>query len=549
MIERAAIYSRVSTARQNAEDKVSIEDQEERCRAVCESKGWRIVRVYDEGDASGGTAQRGEFQRMLADARDGHFDVIVVREVSRLSRVAQARRAIEELMIEWGLAVCNARTGMVYSEGEGLGASLIWTVEAKMAEAELAERSFRTRMGMQGKAERGEPPGAKAPYGYRWTGRPDSKLIVDEASADVVRRLFDQIAAGATCAAVADELNAARIPSPGRSPNGWHAQTIYKLATRRAYIGEGEYGRVHWRRLNSEKERRAWAEQYFQRRGVWPEAIPAKIAEEGEKVWTVRTPPIVDPDVFARVNRHLSRTRKRHKAPRRKVRMLSGILRCEECGQAMKPTWTRKANGSEYDFYRCNPARKTSSQRCRVTDRTQGLSTYVSAERVEALVWRLIDDMLSDPTTLAAAVGEAQSAEEELAPVLTERLQRHEARLVKAERAWDAARRLYYAGEVSDHAYQRDKAHYEGEILMLRDELERMRAAAAERRRQDAALAEVEAISERWAEIRAALTDDERRILVQTLITDATITRDDQLTVTGTLTGVAGSREEVVGSA
>src|SRR3990172_5623907 len=101
---KAAIYCRVSTLRQNGEDKVSMEDQEERCQAVCAAKGWEVVQVYDEGDASAGTAQRNEFQAMVQAGKRGEFEVIVVREVSRLSRVAQARRAIEELMIEWGLS-------------------------------------------------------------------------------------------------------------------------------------------------------------------------------------------------------------------------------------------------------------------------------------------------------------------------------------------------------------------------------------------------------------------------------------------------------------
>ena len=76
---RAAIYARVSTARQAAEDKISMEDQEERCRAICEAKGWEITHVYDEGDASAGSAQRDEFQRMIADAKAGQFEVIVAR--------------------------------------------------------------------------------------------------------------------------------------------------------------------------------------------------------------------------------------------------------------------------------------------------------------------------------------------------------------------------------------------------------------------------------------------------------------------------------------
>src|SRR5688500_2796475 len=158
---RAAIYCRVSTAKQAADDKVSMEDQQARCEAVCAARGWEITGLYDEGDASAGTAQRGEFQRLIADAKAGKFDVIVCREVSRLSRVAQARHAIESLMVDWGLSVCNARSGMVYSESEGLGAGLIWTLEARLAEAELAEKSFRTTMGKNGKAALGQYPSGR----------------------------------------------------------------------------------------------------------------------------------------------------------------------------------------------------------------------------------------------------------------------------------------------------------------------------------------------------------------------------------------------------
>src|SRR5688572_19829336 len=131
---KAAIYARVSTERQLAEGKTSMEDQLARCRAVCESRGWEVVEVYDEGDASAGTANRSELQRLLAYTKAGSLTesdstsketslrVIVVREVSRLSRVAQARRAVEELMVEWGVGVFNAKNGMLYSESEGLGA-------------------------------------------------------------------------------------------------------------------------------------------------------------------------------------------------------------------------------------------------------------------------------------------------------------------------------------------------------------------------------------------------------------------------------------------
>lgn len=542
---RAAIYCRVSTAPQLDEGKPSMDDQLERCLKVCSTKSWEVVAVYDEGDASAGTAQRGEFQRMIADAKAGKFDVIVAREVSRLSRVAQARRVIEELMIEWGISVCNGRTGMVYSESDGLGASVIWTIEAKMAEAELAERSFRTTMGMTGKAARGEVPGAKAPYGYRWTGGPKSELVVDERESEIVRRVFDRLAAGATCASVARELTASGIPSPGNSPRGWSASTVHSMAARTAYIGEHKYGLLRWRKLNSERDRRAWAEDYLAKHGHWPSKIPAKVKEPGKQQWDVRTPPIVTGALFERVQARLTRTRKARSAAPRRVRLLAGILRCEECGRPMKSTWAKGRNGVEHFFYRCaRHIEEPSYSPCRVSDRKRNLTVYVGCDEIDGLVWGLVDEMLSDPATLAAAIDSQSAAEEQFAPAIQGRIQRHRTRLEKAEQSWDTARRMHYAGEVEDSAYQRDRLFFEREIAMLRDELARMEAALDERHRQAAAAAQLQAVATGWCTLRSLLAESEKRAIVQELIEDVTITQDDRVTVSGMLTALDGSKNE-----
>ena len=535
MIQRAAIYCRVSTARQNTEDKVSMEDQEERCRAVCQSKGWEIVHIYDEGDASAGTAQRGEFQRMLADAKTGQFDVIVVREVSRLSRVAQARHAIEDLMVNWGLSVCNARSGMTYSESDGLGASLIWTVEAKMAEAELAERSFRTVMGMRGKAQRGIHPGGRAPYGYRWTGGEQSEIVVDEETAEVVREIFRCVAEGEKGAAVAAYLNVRGLPSPGNVPRGWYTQTINKIVRQTGYYGVYQYGRRQTKRLNSERDRRGWAQVYTARHGMPPNKIPSKIKVPGTEVQEVRLPPIVDEQTWHEANDRLTRTRKRRAVSRRPA-ILLGTLRCDECGQQMKATWGIGKGGNAYYFYRCTQHLIDKSRPpCRPTHREQGLSAYVPAEAIEGKLWQLIDAMLSDHRTLAAAVGATRTEEERSEPVQQDRLRRHELKLERAVRAWDIARRVHFAGDLDAATYSRDREYYEREISMLENEVRRMRQATGERNAQTAIKEQVALISERWPEIREAVTDDERRELLHALVDDVTISATNEVTVTGTL--------------
>ena len=452
-------------------------------------------------------------------------------------------------MVNWSLRVCNARSGMTYGEGDGLGASLIWTVEAKMAEAELAERSFRTTMGMRGKAQKGSVPGGRAPFGYCWTGGDASELVVDKDAADIVRDIFARVADGQTCAAVAADLNSRGIPSPGNAARGWSTQTVHKIVRLRAYIGTHSWGRNHGQRLNSERERQEWANAYLARNGVPPARIPAKIVVPGTEVTDLHTPRIVDDALWNRANERLTRTRKRHAVTRRPA-VLLGLLRCEECGAAMKATWGLGKAGVPYHFYRCashvgDPSRGP----CRPTDRRQGRKSYVSAESIEERVWQLVDGMLSDPTTLAAAVGATRASEQDTQPADDDRLRRHELRLERALRAWDTARRAHFAGDLDADTYRRDKQYFEGEISMLEDELRRMRQALDQRRAQAEAAQQVAELSTRWAEIRETLTPQERQTLIHALVTDITISPDDQVTVEGALSPELCSREVECGSA
>ena len=84
---------------------------------------------------------------------------------------------------------------------------------------------------------------------------------------------------------------------------------------------------------------------------------------------------------------------------------------------------------------------------------------------------------------------------------------------------------------------------------MLEDELRRMRQALDQRRAQAEAAQQVAELSTRWAEIRETLTPQERQTLIHALVTDITISPDDQVTVEGALSPELCSREVECGSA
>lgn len=80
---RTAIYARYSSDNQRS---ASIEDQVRLCRRRIDQEGWDFLEVYSDHAISGATTLRPGYQKMLADARAGRFDVLVAEALDRLSQ-------------------------------------------------------------------------------------------------------------------------------------------------------------------------------------------------------------------------------------------------------------------------------------------------------------------------------------------------------------------------------------------------------------------------------------------------------------------------------
>src|SRR5258707_13713343 len=80
---RAAIYARYSSDLQRD---ASIEDQVRICKARIESEGWQAAGTYTDHAISGSVRMRPGYQKLLEDARNGAFEVVVAEALDRLSR-------------------------------------------------------------------------------------------------------------------------------------------------------------------------------------------------------------------------------------------------------------------------------------------------------------------------------------------------------------------------------------------------------------------------------------------------------------------------------
>jgi site-specific DNA recombinase len=166
----AALYIRVSTEDQ-AREGTSLEVQREQLIRYAKEKRWEIYypekdRVYEDDGYSGGSMERPALKKLLADAKQKRFGIILVHKLDRFSRnIREMLNMVHELE-QLDVSVHSATE--FYNPGDSSGRMLFHQL---MSYAEFERERIKERVfpGMVKSVQRGNWHGARySPYGYRY---------------------------------------------------------------------------------------------------------------------------------------------------------------------------------------------------------------------------------------------------------------------------------------------------------------------------------------------------------------------------------------------
>lgn len=200
-ILNACVYTRVSTAEQ-AEEGYSIEEQEKRCKAAINSKGWNYIATYSDPGISGRTMDRPGLQAMIESIERKEINAVVIFKLDRLSRKQRdTMTIIEDVILKNNVALVSLN--------ETLDTSTSWGramigILSSFNQMESENIQMRTAMGRKAKADKGGYAGGKPPIGYRVS---DGELVIVPEEAEIVRLVFQLRKEGGTLIGIADELN------------------------------------------------------------------------------------------------------------------------------------------------------------------------------------------------------------------------------------------------------------------------------------------------------------------------------------------------------
>ena len=396
--QRAALYLRVSTARQ-AEHDISIPDQRKQGEAYCVSRGYELVDTFVEAGATATNDRRPEFQRMIeaGTTKPAPFDVVVVHSFSRFFRDHFELEFYVRKLAKNGVKLVSITQEM----GDDPMHVMMRQIMALFDEYQSKENAKHVLRAMNENARQGFWNGARAPIGYRIVAaeqrgsKTKKKLEIDPLHSETVRliyRLFlegDGISGPKGVKAITTYLNERRMFT--RDGGKWGLAQIHAILTRTTYIGE--------HRFNTRS---------FKNREKKPESEVAIMA----------VPPLIDRDTFDAVQARL-KSRNPMVVPARVTSgptLLTGICFCAKCGGAMTMR-TGRGNGGQYTYYTCSTKARQGATGCK--------GRSIRMDKLDHLVASHLEERLLQPKRLETILSRLLDRRQER----TERRREHLAEL------------------------------------------------------------------------------------------------------------------------
>ncbi len=305
-IKKAGIYIRVSTEDQ-AREGFSLPEQEARLREFCAFRRYEIVKVYEDAGISAKTDKRPAYQELMNDVKSKEINVIVAFKLDRLTRSVYD---IEKLMNIVNEYECDIDCLADESNTTTSNGRMVMRIMTSVSQNEIEKCSERTKLGLTGAIKQGHIPN-KTPLGFK---RDNKKLVPDESTSGIVKRVFNLYLEGKSYKAIANIFNKEKVL--GRDT--WYDTSMQMILRNPLYKGDYVGGKNTKEPVYYENvvepivSKEIWEECQYQKR---------------------------------RNARHYERT---------KTYLFTNKIKCKKCGCFLGNHGTEKKNGKKYYYYKCN---------------------------------------------------------------------------------------------------------------------------------------------------------------------------------------------------
>ena len=331
---RVTYYARVSS--ESDEQLNSLDNQiayyEDLIRR---NRAWTYVPGYvDEGLSGISTKKRKHFNEMIADAKEGAFDLIITKEISRFARNTLDSLQYTRELLGWGVGVFFQNDNINTLDED---AELRLTIMSSIAQDELRKLSSRVKFGHQQAIKSNVVLGNSRIFGYK---KDEKRLVIDESQAPMVRDLFRLYATGEYSM---KQLETLFYEQGYRNYNGNKIAhtTMSGIISNPKYKGYYVGNKVRIVDMFTKKQKFLPPEEWVMFKDETGEIVPAIVSEE---LWDKAN------EVLARRSEDV----KNRQGICNHANLLTGKLYCAHCGAAYYRRESKSKDGTVNSKWVCS---------------------------------------------------------------------------------------------------------------------------------------------------------------------------------------------------
>ena len=308
----------------------SIDAQIRAIEEYADKNDIKIVNKFIDRAKSATSDKRPAFQEMIkyCEADNTGISMVIVHKLDRFSR-----DKYDSAMYKQKLKVKGIRVVSVLENLDNSPESLILeSVIEGMAQYYSANLAREVAKGQKEKALKALHNGGDAPLGYDVAF--DKTYLVNEEEAQAVKIIFDMYVNGYSYSNIIDKLN--DLGYKTKRGNKFGKNSLHGILSNEKYTGVYVFNKTQRKGVNGK------------RNGHKQKSDDEIIKVEGGM------PQIIDREVFLQAQEMMQKRKKApgsHKATT--LYLLTGLIRCGECGHAMQGNRRKDKYGNDYISYRC----------------------------------------------------------------------------------------------------------------------------------------------------------------------------------------------------
>ena len=454
-----ALYCRLSRDDELSGESNSIKNQKSILSKYAKDNNFQNIKFFVDDGYSGTTFTRPAFMEIMELAENGKIGTIIVKDHSRLGR----NRLIVGQLLEEDFVRLNIRyIAIMDNIDSSKGLNDFLPIQDWFNEMHAKNTSQKVRAVLKNKGEAGIPLAHNVPYGYKKDENDNTKWVVDEPVAEVVKEIYNLFVQGNGTTQIANILSKRKILTPAeyfasiglktstRLPsikNRWNGRTVATILDRQEYIGDT----VNFRyTVRSYKDK-----------------TKINLPKEEWKIFKNTHEPIVDEYTW-NIAQQLRNNRKKPTRSGKKS-IFSGLLFCYDCGKKMyfrSPVTDLKSK----EHYRCS-SYKYYTDSC--------TSHYITDEVLQDIVLENVQKVISymkDYEDLFVQEQLTKSTQDELKKIAKNKkeLEKAKNRIIEIDNLFRHIYEDNVSGKITDDRFRNLSFNYDKEQKELKIKIEQL---------------------------------------------------------------------------